>query len=258
MRDGREKHRRADRHRRRAIGREHLGRDVTLVVQHHDVRIVACALQQRIRADRTIRHDALLACAVDGRSNQLFFLLSYRVWIHPADRDPRCADADLFQRCVHRGDRFLHPFPRDAPYGSQNARMQRDVRDAHLAARMRKAQHEDRVLRRDARGARDERRIAVELDPGGVDRALAVRRRDHRGVFAGQGALDRGARSIQGGAAMLGAVKGVDPETGHNYDDTKRYIDRLELTAADKRKIYEGNARRVYPRLDSLLRKRKQ
>ena len=55
---------------------------------------------------------------------------------------------------------------------------------------------------------------------------------------------------------MLGAVKGVDPETGHNYDDTKRYIDKLSLGSADKQKIFEGNARRVYPRLDKRLRER--
>jgi len=54
---------------------------------------------------------------------------------------------------------------------------------------------------------------------------------------------------------MLGAVKGVDPETGHNFDDTKRYIDQLDLSAADKKKIFEGNARRVYPRLDKRLQK---
>jgi 4-oxalmesaconate hydratase len=53
---------------------------------------------------------------------------------------------------------------------------------------------------------------------------------------------------------MLGAVKGVDPETGHNYDDTKRYIDQLKISDADKKKIFEGNARRVYPRLDKRLR----
>jgi len=55
---------------------------------------------------------------------------------------------------------------------------------------------------------------------------------------------------------MLGAVKGVDPETGHNYDDTKRYVDKLSLSSSDKQKIFEGNARRVYPRLNSLLKKR--
>ncbi len=56
---------------------------------------------------------------------------------------------------------------------------------------------------------------------------------------------------------MLGAVKGIDPETGHHYDDTKRYIDQVKaLGAADRHKIFEGNARRVYPRLDRLLAKR--
>jgi 4-oxalmesaconate hydratase len=49
---------------------------------------------------------------------------------------------------------------------------------------------------------------------------------------------------------MVGAVKGVDPETGFNYDDTKRYIDSAKgLSAADKEKIFSGNVRRVYPRL---------
>src|SRR5262249_26626753 len=48
---------------------------------------------------------------------------------------------------------------------------------------------------------------------------------------------------------MVGAVKGVDPETGFNYDDTKRYIDSAKgLSAADKEKIFTGNAKRVYPR----------
>jgi 4-oxalmesaconate hydratase len=57
---------------------------------------------------------------------------------------------------------------------------------------------------------------------------------------------------------MLGAVKGVDPETGHNYDDTRRYIDQLSISDVDKKKIFEGNARRVYPRLDKRLKERKR
>ncbi len=56
---------------------------------------------------------------------------------------------------------------------------------------------------------------------------------------------------------MLGAVKGIDPETGHHYDDTRRYVDQVAgLTDADRHKIYEANARRVYPRLDALLTRR--
>src|SRR5207249_6845988 len=52
---------------------------------------------------------------------------------------------------------------------------------------------------------------------------------------------------------MIGAVRGVDPETGHHYDDTKRYIDQLALSVEDKAKIFEGNARRVYGRLSRMI-----
>jgi 4-oxalmesaconate hydratase len=52
---------------------------------------------------------------------------------------------------------------------------------------------------------------------------------------------------------MLGAVKGVDPETGFYWDDTKRYVDALDVPEEAKRKIFELNARRVYPRLASMV-----
>ncbi len=55
---------------------------------------------------------------------------------------------------------------------------------------------------------------------------------------------------------MIGAVRGIDPETGHYFDDTKRYIEAAKLSDTDRHKIYEGNARRVYPRLDALLKAR--
>jgi 4-oxalmesaconate hydratase len=56
---------------------------------------------------------------------------------------------------------------------------------------------------------------------------------------------------------MIGAVRGIDPDTGFNFDDTKRYIDAsTQLSAAQKQQIFEGNARRVYPRLDAALKKR--
>ncbi|GAA0999764.1 amidohydrolase family protein [Acrocarpospora macrocephala] len=53
---------------------------------------------------------------------------------------------------------------------------------------------------------------------------------------------------------MFGAVRGVDPETGHHWDDTKRYIDALDLPAEARAKVLEGNTRRVYPRLDARLK----
>ena len=58
------------------------------------------------------------------------------------------------------------------------------------------------------------------------------------------------------GSEMVGAVRGIDPETGHYFDDTKRYIDALPLPPDDKRRIFEGNARHVYPRLDAQLKAR--
>ena len=58
------------------------------------------------------------------------------------------------------------------------------------------------------------------------------------------------------GSEMVGAVRGIDPTTGHHFDDTRRYIDALDIAAADKDKIFEGNARRVYPRLDAQLKAR--
>lgn len=49
---------------------------------------------------------------------------------------------------------------------------------------------------------------------------------------------------------MIGAVKGIDPETGNHYDDTKQYIDAsASLSNEDKRKIFEKNALKVYGRL---------
>jgi 4-oxalmesaconate hydratase len=65
------------------------------------------------------------------------------------------------------------------------------------------------------------------------------------------------ATSILFATEMLGAVPGIDPETGLHFDDTKRYIDQVTFLGDDDRhKIFETNARRVFPRLDVLLRNR--
>lgn len=58
------------------------------------------------------------------------------------------------------------------------------------------------------------------------------------------------------GSEMIGAVRGIDPETGHHFDDTRRYIDALALSPQEKHRVFEGNARRVYPRLDAQLKAR--
>jgi 4-oxalmesaconate hydratase len=52
---------------------------------------------------------------------------------------------------------------------------------------------------------------------------------------------------------MVGAVRGVDPETGSYYDDTKRYVDAAAIGDTDRRKVLEGNARKVFPRINKLI-----
>ena len=40
------------------------------------------------------------------------------------------------------------------------------------------------------------------------------------------------------GSEMVGAVRGIDPETGHYYDDTKRYVDAAAISDADRREDF--------------------
>ena len=63
-------------------------------------------------------------------------------------------------------------------------------------------------------------------------------------------------KNILFGSEMVGAVRGIDPTTGFYFDDTKRYVDALDITDEARHAIYEGNARRVFPRLDAKLKER--
>jgi len=63
-------------------------------------------------------------------------------------------------------------------------------------------------------------------------------------------------KNILFASEMIGAVRCIDPETGFYFDDTKRYLENLDLTADARHDIFEGNARRIYPRLDELLKGR--
>ena len=57
-------------------------------------------------------------------------------------------------------------------------------------------------------------------------------------------------KNILFASEMVGAVRGIDPETGFNFDDTKRYIDSsATLSDADKQAIFEDNTRRVFSRM---------
>jgi 4-oxalmesaconate hydratase len=54
---------------------------------------------------------------------------------------------------------------------------------------------------------------------------------------------------------MIGAVRGIDPRTGHYYDDTKRYVQATaNLNDAQRYQVFEGNARRVFSRLNTTLK----
>ncbi|MQP76165.1 amidohydrolase family protein [Stenotrophomonas sp. MYb238] len=54
---------------------------------------------------------------------------------------------------------------------------------------------------------------------------------------------------------MIGAVRGIDPDSGHPFDDTRRYVDASpRFSQSDRHRIFEANARRVYPRLDAALK----
>ena len=62
-----------------------------------------------------------------------------------------------------------------------------------------------------------------------------------------------GTDNVLFGSEMLGAVRGADPQTGVAWDDTKHYVEAAGLSGEQQQKIFEGNARRVYPRLDARL-----
>ena len=64
-----------------------------------------------------------------------------------------------------------------------------------------------------------------------------------------------GADNVVFASEMIGAVKSVDQRSGRYFDDTKPYIDAVpNITEADKRKIFETNALKVYPRLKNYVK----
>ena len=60
-------------------------------------------------------------------------------------------------------------------------------------------------------------------------------------------------KNILFASEMVGAVRGIDPETGNYFDDTRRYIDGAKISAADRANIFDHNIRKVYPRLKNYF-----
>ena len=63
-------------------------------------------------------------------------------------------------------------------------------------------------------------------------------------------------KNILFGSEMIGAVRGIDPQTGQYFDDTKRYIDAAKISEEERTAIFSTNARTVFPRLDTKLKER--
>jgi len=61
------------------------------------------------------------------------------------------------------------------------------------------------------------------------------------------------AKNILFASEMIGAVRDVDPCSGHHFDDPRRYVEAARMSEADRSAIQERNVRAVYPRLDALL-----
>ena len=60
-------------------------------------------------------------------------------------------------------------------------------------------------------------------------------------------------KNILFASEMIGAVRSIDPKNGRYFDDTKQYLDALNLSAADQKLVFEDNAKAVYPRLKKAL-----
>jgi len=56
---------------------------------------------------------------------------------------------------------------------------------------------------------------------------------------------------------MIGAVQGIDAQSGHRFDDTKYLLDSIPtISDADRKLVMGENALRVYGRLTSVLASR--
>ena len=65
-----------------------------------------------------------------------------------------------------------------------------------------------------------------------------------------------GVDNVMFASEMVGAVNTIDPKTGRWFDDTKPYLDGITwLTDADRQKLFEDNAKRIYSGLNKHLAK---
>ena len=66
-----------------------------------------------------------------------------------------------------------------------------------------------------------------------------------------------GVDNVMFASEMLGGVTTIDPATGRWFDDNKPCLDAVSwLTGEDRRKIFEENVQKAYPRLGPILARR--
>jgi len=64
------------------------------------------------------------------------------------------------------------------------------------------------------------------------------------------------AKNILFASETFGAVKDIDPDTGFYFDDTRRYLNAVDgLSNQEKSMIFEGNARKVFSRINNRIPK---
>ena len=61
-------------------------------------------------------------------------------------------------------------------------------------------------------------------------------------------------KNILFASEMVGAVRGIDSETGQYFDDTKRYIDASSLSDSEKQQVFFDNIHHVFPRLSAVAK----
>jgi 4-oxalmesaconate hydratase len=63
-----------------------------------------------------------------------------------------------------------------------------------------------------------------------------------------------GSRNVMFGTEMFGTAKGIDPQTGHGFDDVGWMLDQdPALTESEREAIFAANALAVFPRLKTWL-----
>jgi 4-oxalmesaconate hydratase len=63
-------------------------------------------------------------------------------------------------------------------------------------------------------------------------------------------------KNILFASETFGAVKDIDPDTGFYFDDTRRYLNAVDsLSNEEKSMIFEGNARKVFSRINNRIPK---